>query len=370
MAKKKKEEQEEEIGSYSQIDSLIAEIEKDFGGVVKSGKSLIDNPPQIIPIGPALDGITHGGVPRGSFFLLTGPEKCGKTITALTFAANAQKPENGNSKIMYLSIENRIDQLTLSGIKGLNLNEPDFLIVKSEKGRILSANDFLNIGLKFLKSCENGILILDSSSALVNPSIIKGGIGTSDFGGINKIISTFVDLAAPIARVNGNIVVCIQQMYTNVGKYGTDMLEKVAVKLKYQSDVRLLCKKSSYDPQPKEGEEPTEPTGQKQTWLCKRSALGPPGRITESFVRYGIGIDKNREILIQAMNFGLVELSGSWYKFHFLTEELKKNTDYEKKDIVSVQGAEKASQLLEEQPLWLEALSKGVREILALPAGK
>ena len=67
------------------------DILKDFGEAIYPASYILNNPPSIISVGPKIDIALGGGVPEGCLFILTGPEKVGKTITALQFAANAQK---------------------------------------------------------------------------------------------------------------------------------------------------------------------------------------------------------------------------------------------------------------------------------------
>ena len=68
MAKKKKDELEEINESENQINTLLAEIEKNYGsGVMRSGDQLIDNPPEIISFSPSIDYILGGGVCSGNY---------------------------------------------------------------------------------------------------------------------------------------------------------------------------------------------------------------------------------------------------------------------------------------------------------------
>ena len=66
-------------------------VKKDFGdNIIVSAASVVDKKSVIIPVSPAIDMVLNGGIPEGSFVVLTGQPKCGKTTTSLTFAATAQ----------------------------------------------------------------------------------------------------------------------------------------------------------------------------------------------------------------------------------------------------------------------------------------
>lgn len=73
---------------------LNDEVAKQFGSeIVLNGNAIVDKEPLIIPVSPSLDIVLNGGIPEGSFVVLTGQPKCGKTTTSLDFAATAQKSQ-------------------------------------------------------------------------------------------------------------------------------------------------------------------------------------------------------------------------------------------------------------------------------------
>ena len=73
------------------MSSITKDITKTFGeNIILTGNSIIDTKNVIIPVSPVLDILLNGGIPEGSFVVLTGQPKCGKTTTSLDFAATAQ----------------------------------------------------------------------------------------------------------------------------------------------------------------------------------------------------------------------------------------------------------------------------------------
>ena len=93
---------------------MIKEITKEYGNVIHDPSSIIDQKLHIIPISPKIDIALGGGIPEGSLFIMTGPEKVGKTLTALTFCSNAQKDKR---KIYYGNIEGRLRKRDMEGIR-------------------------------------------------------------------------------------------------------------------------------------------------------------------------------------------------------------------------------------------------------------
>ena len=65
---------------------MTTDLIKEYGDVIRDASYITDNKLDIISVSPKLDIALGGGVPEGSVFVMTGPEKIGKTVTALTFA--------------------------------------------------------------------------------------------------------------------------------------------------------------------------------------------------------------------------------------------------------------------------------------------
>jgi hypothetical protein len=356
MAKKTQSQPDSSVSS--EIARLIAEVDKEYGaGIIRPGQFLLENPPNIIPFSPGIDTKVKG-CPDGSFVTISGPPKTGKGVTALSFLAECQKPENGSRPVMILSVEHRLSQRDLMGIEGLKYTEPHLYFIESKKGRLLSSVDFLDIGGRFLKSCPGGVLLIDSVSALVNPDMMNENLDAQDRGAGNKYVCRFCDIYGPVCRVNGNIVVGIVQMYSNTSGKGAWVLEKVPSRFKHQTDL-WLCLKSSRPWKTSDAED-AEEVGLQVTWEIKNSSIGNRGKV-ESWIRYGVGVDKVYELFLLANAFGIISGTG-WYTFDFLEKkpELRKGTDYADKEVVKVQGKEKALQLLKDHPAWIAALYEAV----------
>ena len=91
------------------------DVIKSFGDdIILSGNAIVDRKVMTIPVSPSLDIILNGGIPEGSFVVLTGQPKCGKTTTSLDFCATAQKMEYAHGtfkdgrQVYYLNIEGYI----------------------------------------------------------------------------------------------------------------------------------------------------------------------------------------------------------------------------------------------------------------------
>ena len=335
--------------------ALKDDVKKDFGdNILLNANSVIDKKLLTIPVSPALDIVLNGGIPEGSFVILTGQPKCGKTTTSLDFCATAQKPEyaHGSFKdgreVYYLNIEGRLNKRDLEGIPGLNLDK--FNIIGSQEGKILHAEEYLQIAERIINEIPGSIVIIDSYSALCTEAEITSDMSKMQRADGAKLLAKFCRKVANVIPVNKNIVIGITHLMGNPG-YGTsEWKEKSGQAIAYQTDIKLKAKffkkwnLSDDSPQ----------IGQEVEWEVICSALGPPGGNITSYLRYGQGIDKQMELLTLAVDLGLINKGGAWYTISSVADKPK------------FQGLEKTRQYILEHPDVYEDLWTKVKETMGI----
>ncbi len=284
------------------------DIIKRFGDVMCDGHSIVDRDKYIIPISPKLDLALGGGIQEGTIFTLTGLPKSGKTVTALTFAASAQKEEHGSREIFYGNVEGRIKKRDLEGIQGLNLDR--FHIYGSTQDNILTASKYLEITERFIHEHPNSVIIVDSFSALVTEAEYTSGMDDMQRADSAKLIAKFVRKITAVLPVNNVILVAITHLMANVTGYGKKYTEKSGNALAYQADTKLWANsfKRITD---KNG----MPVRQEVDWTVEFSANGCPGQKVQSVITFGIGIDKTLELVRLATDLSIIEKSGAWFKY-------------------------------------------------------
>jgi recombination protein RecA len=333
-------------------------ITKDFGtDIVVSANSVVDKKLIVIPISPSLDMALSGGIPEGSFVVLTGQPKCGKTLTSLDFSATAQKPEyQGTLKkpreVYYLNIEGRIKKRDLEGIKGLDFNR--FNIIGSQQGKILHAEEYLQIAERIINEEPGSVLIIDSYSALCTEAEITSDMDKMQRADGAKLLAKFCRKVANIIPVNKNIVIGITHLMGNPTGYGAEFKEKSGQAIAYQTDIKLRAKTFSPWTLGADGSQ----IGQEVQWQVICSALGPPGASTTSYIRYGEGIDKTIELVVLASDLGLVNKTGAWYTLDFVESKPK------------FQGMEKVRLYLIDNPKEYVVLYEKVQEMLGFTPSK
>jgi recombination protein RecA len=336
--------------------SIKEAVEKSFGeNIMLDGKALVDKKLMTIPVSPALDLILGGGIPEGSFVILTGQPKCGKTTTSLDFAATAQKKEyngtNGPRHVYYLNIEGRLKKRDLEGIPGIDLER--FHIIGSQTGKILHAEEYLQIGERIINEAPESILIIDSYSALCTEAEITSDMDKMQRADGAKLLAKFCRKVANVIPVNRNIVIGITHLMGNPGYGNIEWKEKSGQAIAYQTDIKLRAK--FHKPWTIGTESNETQIGQEIEWITQCSALGPPGGTITSYIRYGQGIDKAMELTSLGTDMGLINKAGSWYTLSFLTEKKEK-----------FQGIEKVRQYLVENPKAYELLYSGIKDLIGL----
>ena len=283
---------------------MIKDIIKEYGDVLHDPSSITDEILEIIPVSPKIDIALGGGVPEGSLFILTGPEKIGKTVTALTFCANAQQLKR---PVYYGNIEGRLRKRDIEGIKDLQADPELLKIIGSTQGNILSAEKYLSIFDQIIHTQPETVCVVDSFSALSSDAELKGDLTDQQVMTVQKVLSKFCRRISNVLPINKVTVVGITHLMANAafGK-GKAKVEKSGTALKYQVDVKLHASHISPIVQ---GD---TQIGQTIHWQVVTSAIGPPGQKVDSHIKYGRGIWKEMELADLLIDFGIIKKSGAW----------------------------------------------------------
>ena len=326
--------------------SLKEDVVKNFGDdIMLTGNAIVDKKNIVIPVSPSLDIILNGGIPEGSFVVLTGQPKCGKTTTSLDFAATAQKPQYQGvlkepREVYYLNIEGRLKKRDLEGIPGLNLDR--FHVIGSQQGKILHAEEYLQIAEKIINEIPGSVLIIDSYSALCTEAEITSEMDKMQRADGAKLLAKFCRKVANVIPVNKNIVIGITHLMGNPTGYGAEFKEKSGQAIAYQTDIKLRAK--TFKPWLLSAD--STQIGQEIEWQVICSALGPTGGNITSYIRYGQGVDKYMEAVCLASDIGLIHKGGAWYTLIGVADKPK------------FQGTEKVRQyLLENEKAYNELVS-------------
>lgn len=338
------------------------EFLKKYGQYVTTGERVLEQKKnyKVISISPATDLALGGGIKEGSWLMLSGPPKSGKTTTSMQIIANCQAE---GRKIIYLDIEGRLKEMNFE-VPGIDPSK--VTVIRSEK-EPLSAEDFLEIGKQLVSLPENEgcVLVIDSISSLIPKRDLGEVVDGQTRPGLPKILSDFCKKMGQIVPNQRALVIMITHMITNTSGYGAGKMADGGVKIQYQADTRMEVKGvTPWETGTKE--ENKQVIGLKVKWKAICSSIGKPNVEYESWIRFGHGIDKVQEIINIAGELGLIDVNASWFDLDYLSEpEAKAEAELPPDFNPKLQGQEKVYNFLTSHPKAYAILERKVKEMLA-----
>jgi len=289
-------------------DKEFKNLIKQYGeGVIQNASYILEETKQIVSVSPVIDIGLHGGIEEGTWTMLSGAPKCGKTTTALQIAKNGQ---DLGKRTFYLNVEGRFKKKNLGGIEGLNPDNVE--VISSNQESILSAEDFLNIATYIIKTYPGCILIVDSVSQLCSAKELTEDITGQTRSLGPKIMSSFCKHMGGVVPIQNTIIIMINHLITNTSGYGPKYMEDGGRKSQYQVDNKLRQKLVS-----KWENAEKKQIGQIVTWDVVEASLGAPGATVESCIRYGMGLDERLELINLGIELAIIEQAKAWFQLPY-----------------------------------------------------
>lgn len=226
----------------SSVDIAIANIEslisKKIGAtkgsdpILFKGKKSIDSRLPPISFGfPQIDEATNcGGIPRGKLVELFGPESSGKSYLTLGLIANAQKQ---GINCCLIDAEQSFQE-EWAELQGVDVDE----LVRVDKA--LSGEVLLDVVVEVIKSGEFGLVIVDSTAALIPQKELDGEIGDQDYALLARMMSKACKKIKPACGDSGTTCVFINQLRMKMGvSFGNPFETPGGKALKFYSDIRI-----------------------------------------------------------------------------------------------------------------------------------
>jgi recombination protein RecA len=284
------------------VELALKEIKTKFGeeAIMTYGSGKVEAIPSIPTGSIGLDAaLGIGGLPRGRIIEIFGPESSGKTTLALHSIAEAQKK---GGICAFVDAEHALDPEYARRI-GVRLEE--LLISQPDTGE-----QALDIVDSLVRANSVDIIVIDSVAALTPKDEIEGEMGAHHVGKQARLMSQALRKLTAITARSKTIVIFINQIRMQIGvMFGNPETTPGGKALKFYTSVRLDIRRIA---QIKKGE---EVVGGRVRVKVVKNKVAAPFKTTEFDLLYNEGISREGELLALGEKYGLVEKSGSSYKF-------------------------------------------------------
>lgn len=280
----------------------IAEMQKRYGKENLNFSDKFNKRPEGISTGSwKLDyALGVGGLPRGRIIEFFGNESSGKTTLALQVARECQK---NNGKVAYIDAENALD---LQYAKNLGVDLNSLLIAHPEHGEQAFA-----IAEALVKTNMIDLIVIDSVAALVPKAELESNIEDQSIGLLPRLMSKGLRRLQAVMRNSQTCVLFINQLREKVGiAYGNNQITPGGKALRFYSSVRLELKRSEII------KSDAQHIGIKSKVTVVKNKVSSPLETVYLDFYFNKGIDRCSEVIDLAIQYDIIQKTGSWYSYN------------------------------------------------------
>jgi recombination protein RecA len=349
--KPKKETNKDEKKPKKNLNSLVAKINKSFGGT--TGEAIMQMTPdaikkvEVISTGSMqLDAkLGIGGFPKGRIIEIYGPEASGKTTLSLHAIAECQK---AGGTVAFVDAEHALDPTYAENI-GICLD--DMLLAQPESGE-----QALDITQALVESGDVDLVVVDSVAALTPKAELDGEMGDQQMGLQARMMGKALRKLTSIISQKNCSVIFINQVRMKIGvMYGNPETTSGGKALPFAASMRL-----------KIGRKNTDGTSGIMRVKVVKNKLAVPFVDVEVPIVFGKGIDQRGEAIAMALNekIALIEVVGRSYYYTGTKAKLANGefieNDPEKVNNKIATKKDDALKFLDDNPEFTEELQKQV----------
>lgn len=284
------------------IEELVSTLQKKFGKEIVAGNT--SQEVTFISSGSmSLDLALGGGYPLGRIVELRGYESSGKTTLALTACASIQK-QTGKA-IVYVDRENAIDMDYVEAL-GVDISPQKFILTQAG-----TAEECLEIIRESAKSDAVGGIVMDSVAAMFPRCYLEAEVGDAKMGVLARLMSAWLPGIVGDLKRNNIIALFINQYREKIGvMYGSPKTTPGGKSLGFYASQILDIAKSGVV-----GDKGEESAIHVKVRV-EKNKVAPPLRKAEFDIRFGEGVDRASEVLNLAVEYGVVDKKGSFFRYN------------------------------------------------------
>jgi recombination protein RecA len=284
--------------------SFVESVTEEFGEEVLTASSTIR---QIIPTSSLAVNVSTGigGIPKGRFTHIYGPDSAGKTTIGLDIAKNSLLHDG---RVLYLDVEQTLDEGLVHNIIGDLRNDENFVVAMPR-----SAEDAFVLTERAIDSGEFDLIIFDSIGALAPEKELDDDFGDAHYALVARLMTTFFKRNAFTVRTNDIAFVFLNQVRANIGSFIKTFELPGGHALKHYSSLTISLFKSEKI-ELKKGD-PKTAVGNKVKFSMPKNKVGVPHRAGTFPIVWGDGIHPVRDVIDFATDLGVLSQRGPYKAF-------------------------------------------------------
>ncbi|MGL4951846.1 MAG: recombinase RecA [Mycoplasma sp.] len=266
--------------------NLASDIEEEIK-VINTGSIQLDK------------AIGIGGYPQNKIIEIYGNESSGKTTLALNAIKQAQLL---NQRCLYIDVENAID---LNYMKRIGIDVNNLLIAHPTSGE-----QVFEIIELMIKNKKTDLIVVDSVAAMVPEVEKEADVNEQQMGLHARLMSKGLRRIQSLMVNNNATIIFINQIREKIGVFfGNPEVTTGGKALKFYSSLRIETRKSDLI------KDANNKVGIQVKATITKNKMAPPLKVALLDIYFDSGFDSKFEILNFAIEYGVINKSGSWYSF-------------------------------------------------------